>query len=112
MFAGVLQFKQSTQQILGCLADQNGVGPGERLQPCGEIGGFANDRALLRGADPDDFADHDKAGGDPNPCLHPGLVRQFDVTDFRRMPSAARTARSAASSKARGKPNRPERHRP
>ena len=79
----MLQFKQPTQQILGCLADQNGVGPGERLQPRGEIGGFANDGALLRDADPDDFADHDEAGGDPDPCLHPRPVRQFDLADFR-----------------------------
>ena len=83
VLAGVFEFEQSAQQILRRLADQDGVGRRQRLQPRGEIGRFADDGALLRGAGADDFADHDEAGGDADPRLHPRAVGQFDAADFR-----------------------------
>ena len=81
--SGDLELEQSAQQILGGLTDENGVGCGQRLQPRGEIGCFADDGSLLRGAAADDFAHHDEAGGNSDSRLRWRIVRQLDTADFR-----------------------------
>ena len=78
------ELKQSAEQSLGQLADQNAVGLGKRLQPRREVGRFTNDGPLLCRAGADDFADHDKAGGDADPRLQARAVRQFDIADLRK----------------------------
>ena len=50
-------------------------GLSQRLQPRGEIGRPAYDRLFMRGALPEHVADHDEAGGDPDP----GLQRRSDI---------------------------------
>ena len=72
----------STEQTPGRLADEDGVGRRKRLKPCGEIGGFADDGALLRGASTDDLADHDETRGDADPRLKARPVWALDATHF------------------------------
>jgi hypothetical protein len=72
--AGGFELEQSAEQILRGFADQNGVRRRQRLEPCGQIGRFTDDRPLLRGTGADDFADNDKAGGDTDPCLQRGAL--------------------------------------
>ena len=67
--AGGFELEQSAEQILRRLADEDGVGRRQCLKPRGEIGGFADDGALLRGAGADNLADDDKSGRDADPRL-------------------------------------------
>src|ERR1700685_3795401 len=83
MSAGVLEFKHPAQQVPGRLADENGIRPGQRLQPRSEVGCLANNGAFLSDAGADDLPDHDEPGGDADPCLDPRLIRQLDIADFR-----------------------------
>ncbi len=69
MRAQGIELEQGAQQVPGRLADQDGVGRGKRLKPRGEVGCLADDGALLCGADADDLADHDQAGGDADARL-------------------------------------------
>jgi hypothetical protein len=95
VIADRFDLKQSAQQMLRRLADEYGVRRGERLKPGGEIRRFAYDSAFLR--DPSPVAMPTRA------CRRVPSGRSMPRTSAR-MPIAARTARSAASSKARGKP--------
>ena len=69
MRAGGLKLEQAAEQILGRLADENRVGRRQCLKPRGEVRGFADDGALLRGAGADDLADDDQTGGDADARL-------------------------------------------
>ncbi len=75
--------EQATGDPLRGLGDDDGVGRGNRLQPGGQVRGFADDIALPRRALADQIADHDETGGDADPRLHPRIVWQFDAAYFR-----------------------------
>ena len=84
-------------------ADQERVGLGQRLQACGEVGGLADGRVLLRHAFADEIADHDDARGDADARLQRhALQRTSTLPTASRIDKPARTARSASSSCAAG----------
>ena len=113
VFAGGFELEQPAQQILRRFADENGVRSGERLQPRGEIGRFADNGALLRRAGADDFADDDQTGGDADPGLDRRAVRQFDAADFGQHRDRGANGAFRRHPRRRGENrNRPERRRP
>src|SRR5262249_8696517 len=61
--------EQITDQPAGVRGDDDRVGLGERLQPGGEVGGFADDRLLLRRSLANQIADDHQPSGDADPCL-------------------------------------------
>ena len=82
MRASRLKREQAAEQILRRLADENSIWRRQCLKPRGEIGGFADDGALLRGTSTDDLADDNQSCGDADACLKPGTVRTLDAADF------------------------------
>jgi hypothetical protein len=59
----VAQPEQVAQQAAGGAGEDDLSGFRQRLQACGEVGGLAYHRLLLRRAFADEIADHDKSGG-------------------------------------------------
>ncbi len=70
------QLKHPTKAAAGARADNDGVGRGDLLQPCGEIRRLAHDHRLRRDAGPDQVADHDQPGSDADANLDRGLGRR------------------------------------
>jgi len=83
MLADGFEIKHPPEEMLSCLAYEDSVGRSERLKSRREIGSFADDSALLRGAGSDDFADHAETRGDADSRLKPRPVRARDAADFR-----------------------------
>ena len=67
--ASGLKLEQSAEQILRHLADEYRIGRRQCLKPRGEVRGFADDGALLRGARADNLADDDQTCRDADARL-------------------------------------------
>ena len=67
MRAEVGQLEQAADEPAGALGNHHRVGLGQRLQAGGQVRGLADDGLLARRALADQLADHDLAGGDPDP---------------------------------------------
>ena len=63
----VLELKQIAKKSPGSLGDDDHVRLGDALQACREVRRLADDAVLLRLAGPDQVADDDQPGGDPDP---------------------------------------------
>src|SRR5215471_18415405 len=64
--AEIGQPEQVADQAAGGAGEDDLPGFGQSLQACGEIGGLADHRLLLRRAFADQIADDDKPGGNPD----------------------------------------------
>ena len=62
----VAVLEQITEQPARAWGDHDGFRLGQCLQPGGEFGRFADDRLLLRRAFPNQVADNDQPGGNPD----------------------------------------------
>ena len=63
----VFEIEQPTDLPARCLANDQCVRAGQRLQPGGKVGGLTDDPALLRRAFADQVADHGEPRGDAEP---------------------------------------------
>ena len=64
--AEVGELEQPPNQAARAVGDDHLAGPGQRLQPVGQVRRLADHRALARLAGADQVAHHDDAGGDPD----------------------------------------------
>src|SRR5580704_15918642 len=103
MLADGFEIKHPAEEMPSCLAYEDSVGRSERLKSRREIGSFADNSALLRGAGSDDFADHDETGGNADSRLKPRPVWARDAAG---VPScgAARGLSGAALLSRSGRP--------
>jgi hypothetical protein len=69
-------FEEIPDQTARPVADHDGTGLGQGLQPSGEVGGFSDDRSLLCRSFTDQIADDHQSGGDADPRLE---LNGFDI---------------------------------
>src|SRR5438874_8274793 len=70
-FAKTLVVELSSEQVMGALADEDGVGLCQRLKACGQIRRLSDNGMFPRRAAPNDVAYHD----DPSSNSHSSLER-------------------------------------
>src|SRR5215471_19212640 len=63
----ILDLEQGPDLSPGAVGNDQGAGPGQRLQAGGEVGRLADHASLLRGTRADQIANDDETGGDANP---------------------------------------------
>ncbi len=80
----ILERKDVADEVVRGSADQNGIGAGECLQACGEVGCLADDRLLARGAFADRLTDHHEPSGDADAHGEAGPIAAGDLGAERR----------------------------
>ena len=69
LWAEIGKFEQVAQQLPRALGNDDAVGRGDPLQPCGEVRRVADDAALLRLSRPQKIADDHNPRRDPDPHM-------------------------------------------
>ena len=111
--AEIPELEQAAQEPPRALGHDHRARLGQPLQPGGEVGRLAGHGLLLRRAPPDEVADDDEAGGDPDPGRERLALAGPEPADRRRRrepgphrPLGGRP-RTPAASRSRRAPRRP-----
>ena len=100
----IVQLEEPAQQPPRVLRNRDLAWRRQRLEARGKVGRLADDRLLLRRALADQLADDNQPRGDPDPRRKRFTAGVASRATAAVTASPARTARSAASSCARGQP--------